>query len=210
MEERIIKYIEEYSSPESDVLNELYRKTHTSVVNPNMVSGHIQGQVLGMLVSMIAPECVLEIGTYTGYSAISMATAMQEGSTLHTIEINDELHDLSSSFMRKAGVDKKIIMHTGDAKQIIPGLDFIFDIVFIDGDKREYPYYLEIILPKVKPGGFIIADNILWDGKVIDPEENDPMTTGIREFNKAVKNNPGLQQVILPVRDGLMLIRKDG
>lgn len=208
MEERISKYIEEYSSPESEVLHELYRKTYTSAVNPNMISGHIQGQVLGMLVSMSAPSKILEIGTYTGYSAISMALEMKQGSVLHTIEKNDELYELSCSFFKKAGVSDKIIMHTGDARDIIPTLDRDFDMIFIDGDKREYPEYLDLVLPHIKKGGFIIADNVLWDGKVCDLNTNDPMTLGIQKFNKLVKENSSLRQVILPLRDGLMLIRK--
>ncbi|MEE4115424.1 MAG: O-methyltransferase [Marinilabiliaceae bacterium] len=208
MEERISKYIEEHSSPESEVLHELYRKTYTSAVNPNMISGNIQGQVLGMLVSMSAPSKILEIGTYTGYSAISMALEMKQGSVLHTIEKNDELYELSCSFFKKAGVSDKIIMHTGDARDIIPTLDKDFDMIFIDGDKREYPEYLDLVLPHIKKGGFIIADNVLWDGKVCDLNTNDPMTLGIQKFNKLVKENSSLRQVILPLRDGLMLIRK--
>jgi predicted O-methyltransferase YrrM len=208
VEERISKYIEEHSSPESEVLHELYRKTYTSAVNPNMISGNIQGQVLGMLVSMSAPSKILEIGTYTGYSAISMALEMKQGSVLHTIEKNDELYELSCSFFKKAGVSDKIIMHTGDARDIIPTLDKDFDMIFIDGDKREYPEYLDLVLPHIKKGGFIIADNVLWDGKVCDLNTNDPMTLGIQKFNKLVKENSSLRQVILPLRDGLMLIRK--
>jgi len=202
------KYINDFSSPESEVLAELYHRTHTSVVNPNMVSGHLQGKVLGMIVSMIKPELILEIGTYTGYSAIAMALSMTGKAVLHTIEKNDELFDLSSSFMKKAGVSDKIIMHTGDARTTIPGLKSDFDLVFIDGDKREYPEYYKLVLECLKPGGFILVDNVLWDGKVADPESNDPMTSGVREFNTLVKNNPELEQVILPLRDGLMLIKK--
>ena len=208
MNKDLEKYISDYSSPEDQVLKELYRITHTSVINPHMVSGHLQGKVLEMLVSMINPSLVLEIGTYTGYSAISMALAMSEGSTLHTIEINDELYDLSSSFIKKAGLEDIIVMHTGDAKTIIPELNLNFDLVFIDGDKREYPAYYELVLSCLKPGGFILVDNVLWDGKVFDPGLNDPMTSGIKQFNRLIKNNPNLEQVILPLRDGLMLIRK--
>lgn len=208
MDRDLEKYINDYISPQGELLEELFRKTHTSVINPNMVSGHLQGKVLEMIVSMISPQLVLEIGTYTGYSAISMAGAMAEGSELHTIEVNDELYDLSSTFIKKAGLDHKIVMHTGDAKTIIPELDMLFDLVFIDGDKREYTQYYNTVFPVLKTGGYIIADNVLWDGKVVNSKDNDPMTTGIRSFNILVKNDPRVEQVILPLRDGLMLIRK--
>jgi len=204
------KYIHDHISPQGELLEELYRKTYTSVINPNMVSGHLQGKVLEMIISMIRPLLVLEIGTYTGYSAISMAAAMAEGSELHTIEVNDELYELSSSYIKKAGLNDKIVMHTGDAKTIIPKIDMLFDLVFIDGDKREYPEYYNIVFPLVKPGGYIIADNVLWDGKVADKRATDPMTIGIREFNSLVKNDNRVEKVILPLRDGLMLIRKLG
>jgi len=204
------KYIHDHISPQGKLLEELYRKTYTSVINPNMVSGHLQGKVLEMIISMIRPLLVLEIGTYTGYSAISMAAAMAEGSELHTIEVNDELYELSSSYIKKAGLNDKIVMHTGDAKTIIPKIDMLFDLVFIDGDKREYPEYYNIVFPLVKPGGYIIADNVLWDGKVADKRATDPMTIGIREFNSLVKNDNRVEKVILPLRDGLMLIRKLG
>lgn len=208
MDSDIEKYINDHISPQGELLEELFRKTHTSVINPNMVSGHLQGKVLEMIVSMISPQLVLEIGTYTGYSAISMAGVMAEGSELHTIEVNDELYELSSTYISKAGMDHKIVMHTGDAKTIIPGLNMLFDLVFIDGDKREYTQYYNIVFPVLKTGGYIIADNVLWDGKVVNPKDNDPMTTGIRSFNKLVKSDPGVEQVILPLRDGLMLIKK--
>jgi caffeoyl-CoA O-methyltransferase len=202
------KYINDHISPESDLLAELYRLTHTSVINPNMVSGHLQGKVLEMLVRMISPKTILEIGTFTGYSAIAMAGAMKEGSLLHTIEANDELYEISSNFINRSGLSDKIIMHTGDAKTIIPGLNIPFDLVFIDGDKREYSEYYNLVFPLLSPGAYIIADNVIWDGKVYDSKADDPMTTGIRSFNQLVKNDSRVEQLILPLRDGLMLIRK--
>jgi predicted O-methyltransferase YrrM len=208
MDSNLEKYIADHTSPESKLLQELYRKTYTSVVNPNMISGHIQGKVLGMIVSMLAPSAILEIGTYTGYSAISMAAAMPEGSELHTIEVNDELYDLSSSYINRAGLSDRITMHTGDAKIIIPGLRQKFDLVFIDGDKREYSEYYKLVFPLVKPGGYILADNVLWDGKVTDSMALDPMTSGIKSFNKLIRSDKRVEQVILPLRDGLMIIRK--
>lgn len=209
MDKRLEEYIRQHISPESRLLEDLYRKTYTSVVNPNMVSGHLQGKLLGMLVSMINPELVLEIGTYTGYSAISMALSLKKKAILHTIEINDELYDLSRSYIEKAGLKEKIIMHTGDAREIIPQLNMNFDLVFIDGDKREYTDYYNIVYPFVKKDGYIIADNVLWDGKVIDNNATDDMTKGIRDFNQLVKNDKRVENVILPLRDGLMLIRKN-
>lgn len=208
MDSKLEKYIADHTSPESELLNELYRKTYTSVINPNMISGHIQGKVLAMFVSMLAPEAILEIGTYTAYSAISMAAAMPENSELHTIEVNDELFELSSSYIKRSGLGKRIIMHTGDAKSIIPGLKKNFDLVFIDGDKREYSAYYKLVFPLVKPGGYILADNVLWDGKVTDSRALDPMTSGIKSFNKLVRSDERVEQVILPLRDGLMIIRK--
>lgn len=208
MKKSLEEYINNHISPESELLEELYRLTHTSVVNPNMVSGHLQGKVLEMIVSMVDPKTILEIGTYTGYSAISMAGAINDAAILHTIEVNDELHELSSSYIKRAGLSKKIVMHTGDAKTIIPEMHMQFDLVFLDGDKREYTQYYDIVFPFVKSGGYIIADNVLWDGKVADKKITDPMTSGIRDFNRLVKNDSRVEKVILPLRDGLMLIRK--
>ncbi len=202
------KYILEISSPEDEILNELYRKTHTSVINPNMISGHIQGKFLEMLVRMIKPSLVLEIGTYTGYSAISMARALPPGAVLHTIEINDELADICREYVNKAGLEEKIILHTGDALEIMKKLDLSFDMIFIDGDKRQYPDYYRLAVNKLNKNGYILADNVLWDGKVTDPSQNDLMTEGIRRFNRVVKKDPCVEQLIIPARDGLMIIRK--
>lgn len=208
MNSDIEKYILAISSDEDDILKELFRETHTSVINPNMISGHIQGKLLEMIVGMIKPELVLEIGTYTGYSAISMARALPERGRLHTIEINDELADISSRYVNKAGLDEKIIFHCGDAIEVMKKMEPGFDLIFIDGDKRQYSEYYELAFKMLKKGGYILADNVLWDGKVIDPAVNDPMTEGIREFNLRVKEDSRTEKIILPVRDGLMLIRK--
>lgn len=202
------QYILEHISPEPEVLAELYRETHCRVVNPNMTSGHLQGNLLGMLVKMINPENVLEIGTYTGYSAIAMAMALTGGATLYTIERNDELADISHKYFEKSGMAERIKSYTGDALQVIPTLDPIFDMVFIDGDKREYCDYYNALFSKVRKGGFIIADNILWDGKVTDSSDSDKMTMGIRDFNDLVLNDIRTENTIIPVRDGLMVIRK--
>lgn len=204
----IEKYILENSSPEDDLLNELYRKTYTSVLNPNMISGHIQGKLLEMMTGMIRPEKALEIGTYTGYSAISIARGLAEGAKLHTIEINDELEDISNEYIRKAGLENKIICHSGDALVIMKKLNLLFDFIFIDGDKRQYPEYYKTSLDILNKGGYILADNVLWSGKVIDHRVKDPMTEGIRDFNRMVKADNSTENIIIPARDGLMLIRK--
>ncbi|MDT8401429.1 MAG: O-methyltransferase [Bacteroidales bacterium] len=208
MEIDIEKYILEISSPEDEILNELYRQTHNSVINPNMISGHIQGKFLEMLVSMIRPATMLEIGTYTGYSAISMARALPEGGILHTIEINDELEDICREYISRSGLQNKIVLHTGDALEILKKLDLSFDLIFIDGDKRQYPEYYGLAIKKLNQNGYIIADNVLWDGKVTDPSQNDPMTEGIRKFNRLVKEDQDIEKIIIPARDGLMIIRR--
>ena len=208
MKRELEHYIYDHISQEDKELSDLFRKTHTSVVNPNMISGHLQGIVLRMIVNMISPLRILEIGTYTGYSAISMAKALPGNGILHTIEINDELHELSMEYFVKSGVSEKIIVHTGDAKEIVPTIDETFNLVFIDGDKREYLQYYNLVFDKVTPGGYILADNVLWGGRVSDPDDNEAMTKGIREFNSAIKNDTRVEKVILPLRDGLMLIRK--
>ena len=208
MKRELEHYIYDHISQEDKELSDLFRKTHTSVVNPNMISGHLQGIVLRMIVNMISPLRILEIGTYTGYSAISMAKALPGNGILHTIEINDELHELSMEYFVKSGVSEKIIVHTGDAKEIVPTIDETFNLVFIDGDKREYLQYYDLVFDKVTPGGYILADNVLWGGRVSDPDDNEAMTKGIREFNSAIKNDTRVEKVILPLRDGLMLIRK--
>jgi len=204
----IEKYILEITSPEDEILNELYRKTHTSVLNPNMISGHIQGKLLDMIVRMIRPSLVLEIGTYTGYSAISMARALSQDAMLHTIEINDELVEISREYVRKAGLEDKIVLHTGDALDIMKELELSFDLIFIDGDKRQYPQYYKLSFEKLKKNGYILVDNVLWDGKVADPTKDDPMTNGIRRFNQVVKEDQRIEKIIIPARDGLMIIRK--
>lgn len=208
MDIEIEKYILDNSSPEDDVLNELYRKTYTSVLNPNMISGHIQGKLLEMITGMIRPEMALEIGTYTGYSAISIARGLPEGAKLHTIEINDELADISGEYIRKAGLEDKIICHSGDALIIMKELNLSFDFIFIDADKRQYPEYYKTSVDILNKGGYILADNVLWGGKVVDRRVKDPMTEGIREFNRMVKADNSTENIIISVRDGLMLIRK--
>jgi len=208
MNKWIEKYLHDYSSPEDPLLNDLYRQTHLKFINPNMSTGHLQGKFLEFLSVMIKPSAILEIGTYSGYSAICLARGLNPGGKLITIEINDELREFSSSFFKKAGFEKSIIQITGRAQDIVPGIDQMFDLVYIDGDKREYTEYYNIIIRKTNPGGFIIADNILWGEKVLEKNSKDPQTRGIIEFNEMIKQQKDIEKVILPLRDGLMLIRK--
>ena len=198
------------TTPEDPVLAELNRLTYQKVLNPRMISGHVQGRLLTFFSQMMQPESILEIGTFTGYSAICLAKGLKTGGILHTIEINDELKDIAVSFFHKAGIENKIILHNGNAIEIISNLSNSFDLVFIDGEKSEYPVYFELVLPKLKEGGFIIADNVFWNGKVLNPDcLKDPSTAGIIRFCEAVNINPKLQSTIIPLRDGLMLIRKN-
>jgi len=208
MNKKLEQYIEEFSTPEDPVLEDLYRQTHIRFVNPNMVSGHVQGKLLELISLMINPESILEIGTFTGYSAICLARGLRPGGKLITIELNDELTAFSQSFFDRAGVASKITQLTGKAQDIIPALDLAFDLVFIDGDKREYIDYYRLIIGKVKPGGFILADNVFWGGKVFEPGTNDPQAMGIINFNEMIRQETIIDNVIIPLRDGLMLIRK--
>ncbi len=201
------QFLNEHTSQEDPLLDELFRQTHTRFVNPNMACGHFQGKLLELISYMIRPSSILEIGTFTGYSAICLAKGLQPGGTLTTIEINDELQEFAGSYFSRAGMAGKIIQMTGKAQDIIPDLDVLFDLVFIDGDKREYVDYFNIVRPKIRPGGFIIVDNVLWGGKALEKESKDQQLNGILEFNKMIKNNNTIDKIILPVRDGIMLIR---
>jgi caffeoyl-CoA O-methyltransferase len=203
------QYIRGHILPEEEFLNELERETNLSCIHPRMLSGHVQGKVLHMLCKMIRPKRVLELGTYTGYSAISMALALDDDATLHTIEIFDELEDIIHKYIGKASLQDKIHCHFGDAMDIIPTFSEPFDLVFIDADKRLYPDYYNLVFDKVRSGGYIIADNILWDGKVVDENEaNDPQTKGILVFNQLIHADPRVENVIFPFRDGMMIVRK--
>jgi caffeoyl-CoA O-methyltransferase len=208
MDKLIDKYIHDHSSPEDPVLEELYRDTHLRFVNPNMVTGHIQGKFLEFISKITVPSVILEIGTFTGYSAICLARGLKPGGRLITIEVNDEHKEFSSGWFKKAGVGQVITQYTGRAQDIIPGLDEQFDLVFIDGDKREYVDYYNITIDKVRADGIIIADNVLWGDKVLDAGSKDPQTRGIIEFNNMIMREKGIEKFILPLRDGLMLIRK--
>jgi predicted O-methyltransferase YrrM len=201
------KYIHDHSSAEDPILEDLFRQTHLRFVNPNMLTGHIQGKMLEFISRMINPSMILETGTFTGYSAICLARGLREGGKLFTIEINDELKEFSHSYFKRAGLEQSIIQLNGRAQDIVPGLDQIFDLVYIDGDKREYIDYYNAVIEKVIPGGFILADNVLWGGQVLDKNSKDPQTRGIIEFNEMIRQQKNIEKVILPVRDGIMLIR---
>lgn len=203
------EYIELHSTPESEVLKKLNRETYAKILRPRMLSGHIQGKFLEMITQMIDPSNVLEIGTYTGYSAIAIAEGLSENAKLITTEINEELEDIANRYFSESGLANKIELIIGNAIDIIPSLHCEFQFVFIDADKENYIEYFELVLPKVPKGGFILADNVLWSGKVLtEPHRNDKDTIAIKKFNKYVNNDQRVENVILPFRDGITLIRK--
>ena len=208
MDRELENYLLKHSSPEDPVLAELYRQTHLRYVNPNMLSGHLQGKFLEFISLMVNPMNILEIGTFTGYSAICLSKGLKDGGKLITIEKNDELASFTKSYFIKAGVADKIELINGNALEIIPALTTNFDLVFIDADKREYINYFKVVIDKVSPGGFIIADNVLWGGQVLEEDTSDQQSRGIIEFNEMIKNEKGIEKILLPVRDGLMIVRK--
>lgn len=203
------QYILEHSERENDVLAELSRATHLNVLRPRMLSGNLQGQFLKLICRMIGARRVLEIGTYTGYAAISMAAGLEDNGVLHTIDVNDELEDFTRRYIEKSGLQERIVFHVGDACKVIPELNEVFDLVFIDADKREYSEYYRLVFDKVRSGGMIIADDVLWDGKVVVKQERlDAQTKGILDFNDMVQVDNRVENILLPVRHGLMMIRK--
>jgi predicted O-methyltransferase YrrM len=208
MDRKLEEFINEYSTPEDPVLEDLYRQTCIKFVNANMVCGHFQGKFLELISKMISPSLILEIGTYTGYSAICLARGLKEKGLLITIESNDELIDFGGSYFRKVGLGEKIIQKTGRAQDIIPALNEEFDLVYIDGDKREYIEYYNLTIGKVKPGGYILTDNVLWGGKALANKSKDSQTRGIIDFNKMIRKQKNIENLVLPVRDGIMIIRK--
>lgn len=201
-------YAENYSSEEPLILKELNRDTFAKILMPRMLSGHIQGRMLSMLSHMISPKLILEIGTYTGYSALCFAEGLSESGHLHTIDINDELAPMVKSYITKAGMENKITLHNGNASEIIPTLSGPFDLVFIDADKINYSLYYDLVINKVRQGGFLIADNVLWSGKVLNLENADKDTLAIHQFNEKIKIDDRVEKVLLTVRDGLLIIRK--
>ncbi|MDC6361223.1 MULTISPECIES: O-methyltransferase [Flavobacteriaceae] len=201
-------YLVANSEDEPALLAELSRETHLKVVRPRMITGHFQGRVLSLLSKIIAPKNILEIGTYTGYSALCLAEGLQNDGQLHTIEVNEELYDMQRRYFERSGYATQIIQHTGDALTIIPKLDFTFDLVFIDAHKVEYDAYFEAVIQKTKPGSVILSDNVLWSGKVVEPlDPSDKATASLLAYNEKLKNDPRVETVLLPIRDGLTLCR---
>tara|TARA_B100000035_G_scaffold173751_1_gene148241 strand:- start:3742 stop:4386 length:645 start_codon:yes stop_codon:yes gene_type:complete len=209
IDSKIFNYSLSKSSKEPKILNDLNRETHLKILNPRMLSGHYQGRILSLVSKIIKPKTVLEIGTYTGYSTICLSEGLDKNGSIHTIDHNEELLVIQNKYFKKAGISEKVKQYTGDAIKIIKKLNLDFDLVFIDADKENYPLYFDSIIEKVKPGGVIIADNILWSGKILEKvEEEDYATKSIIEFNDKVNNDDRVETIILPIRDGLSLIRK--
>ena len=207
--DEIEAYILSHSDEEGDLLRALNRDANVNLLRPRMLSGHLQGRLLKMFCRMMRPRRVLEIGTYTGYATLCLAEGMEEGGLVHTLEINDEMEDFTQKYLARSPHRDKVRLHIGDAMQIIPQLDETFDMVFIDADKRLYSAYYDLVFPRVRQGGLILADNTLWDGKVVDEvAPADKQTQGILRFNEKIKADDRVEKVILPLRDGLTLIWK--
>lgn len=206
---KIDHYANKLSSPESELLAELNRETHLKVLSPRMLSGHLQGRALSMISHMIRPSYILEIGTYTGYSAICLSEGLSENGKLVTIDVNEELSPILNAYLMKSPKAKQIEVIYGDATKIIQTLPNQIDLVFIDADKENYSLYFDLVIDKMSPGGFILADNVLWSGKVVEEiKSNDKSTIEIMAFNNKIQNDSRVENVLLPIRDGIMLIRK--
>ncbi len=206
--EAIDDYIIEHSAKEPELLAKLNRETNQKVLQPRMLSGHYQGRILSMLSKMKSPNSILEIGTYTGYSALCLAEGLTEDGTLHTIDINEELYDFQKKYFEASAYKEQIKQYLGDALEIIPTIDAKFDLVFIDADKPNYPAYFDIIIGKMNKGGVILSDNVLWSGKVIEaPSDEDESTKALLNYNDLLAKDERLETVILPIRDGLTLSR---
>jgi len=206
----IESYAEQHSKPATTVLQKLYRETNLKVLHPRMLSGQLQGKLLQFISQMIKPKSILEIGTFTGYSAICLSEGLIENGIIHTIDINYELEDIAKKYFEEASTTNKTKLYMGNALDIIPTIEETFDLVFIDADKENYCNYYNLIFDKVRKGGFILADNVLWSGKVLEvPHHNDKDTLGIIAFNNMVMQDERVDNLLLPFRDGLMLIRKN-
>jgi|UniRef100_UPI00404B4654 caffeoyl-CoA O-methyltransferase len=208
LSEELTHYLENSCEPENELLKHINRETHLKVSMPRMLSGHYQGKLLSMISKMINPERILEIGTFTGYATLCLAEGLRENGRIYTIDINLELEDMVRSNFKRSDLDSKIIYQIGDAKEIIPTLNETFDLVFIDADKKNNATYYDMIMDKVRSGGLILVDNVLWSGKVLDEDVSDQKTSFISRFNKIVSSDQRVEKLILPVRDGLFLIRK--
>ena len=209
VDKKILEYVQNKTSEESNILNDLSRETHLKVLNPRMLSGHYQGRLLSLISKLIKPKSILEIGTYTGYSTLCLIEGLEKKGLIHTIDHNEELLNIQNKFFKRAKVSNRIKQYTGDAKEIIKNLEVKFDLIFIDADKENYSLYYVLVFDKLKSGGIIIADNILWSGKILEKvEKDDYATQSIINFNNKIKNDERVEKIILPIRDGLSLIRK--
>ena len=206
----IMTYAINHTQEESNLLKALNKETHQKILQSRMISGHYQGRVLSFISQLIRPETILEIGTYTGYATLCLAEGLTKNGKIHTIEINEELIDFQKKYFDQSKFKNQIFTHIGDAIDIIPKLKFKYDLIFLDADKANYPNYMEMVVPKLKKGGVLIADNVLWSGKVLDYQQkrDDIETKGIKLFSELVKKNSSLQTLLLPIRDGLMMCRK--
>ncbi|MBC3539952.1 O-methyltransferase [Rufibacter sediminis] len=203
-------YAEAHTSPETPLLHQLNRETHLKVMKPRMLSGHLQGRTLAMFSQMLRPRRILEIGTYTGYSALCLAEGLTEDGVLHTIDVNDELEDMVRGYIGAAGLEQKIQLHIGQAAEVIPTLQEQWDLVFIDADKKSNGLYYDLVLDSVRPGGFILTDNVLWSGKVVEKfrPKLDKDTELVLDFNRKVHEDPRVENLLLPMRDGILVARK--
>jgi predicted O-methyltransferase YrrM len=204
----ILEYVESNSQLEPTLLKELNRETHLKILNPRMLSGSYQGRILSMISKIIKPKRVLEIGTYTGYSALCIAEGLDIKGVIDTIDINEELQEIQDKFFKKSGFANKINQHIGNALEIIPKIKRKFDLVFLDADKENYINYFELVIDKINAGGILISDNVLWSGKVVDNRKKDMITKKLIEFNNLINNDKRIETVIFPVRDGLSISRK--
>ncbi|WP_339896159.1 O-methyltransferase [uncultured Algibacter sp.] len=203
-------YVVSHSENEPELLQQLNRETYQKILQPRMLSGHYQGRVLSMISKLVNPKNILEIGTYTGYSALCLAEGMQSNGALHTIDVNEELVDFQRKYFNKSGYGNQIYQHLGDALEIIPKLDKTFDLVFIDADKENYSNYFNLIIDKLNTGGIILSDNVLWSGKILETtfKKDDTSTPALIEYNALLKENNRVETVVLPIRDGLTISRK--
>ena len=206
LSEALEAYITNHSEPEPELLQELTRETHLKVLMPRMITGHYQGRVLSLISRIVRPKTILEIGTYTGYSALCLAEGLQHGGTLHTIDKNDELTEIQRRYFDRSPYGEQIEQHIGMALELLPSMEETFDLVFIDADKSEYPEYYETVLPMVRPGGLLLFDNVLWSGKVLGAvDQKDHATRILKDFNTTLQEDPRVRTVMLPIRDGLTL-----
>lgn len=207
IDEGIEEYARLHTEPENDLLKELVRETHAMVLQPRMLSGHLQGRFLSFIAKVYQPSLILEIGTYTGYSALCMAEGLKKGGLLITIDVNEELETFTRSFFNRSAYKEQIDYRIADAAVVIPAIEGPIDLVFIDADKRNYALYFDLVIDKMRSGGLILVDNVLWSGKIIEEAAKDKSTQALRDFNTKVANDPRVEPLLLPIRDGLFLLR---